>query len=212
MLVRLDERGEEQVERALADVLTRLFRRIEWDAVPYLEKMLQSKDENILAAASATVGDLRFLDEDLFAETLRVLVDHEVAIVRRNLVPHLREYIRMFPDDHRGVLSTLWVDGDEVVATRLRELLMRLEEVDPTSFSMLLHRLKGESPAALERLWSVLIIRKAERVEGWKAYLEEGAEAPAVTPPKQENRGPSSNMEVELPSLANALSKLDGEE
>ena len=83
--------------------------------------MLQSEDENILAAASATVGDLRFLDEDLFAETLRVLVDHEVAIVRRNLVPHLREYIRMFPDDHRGVLSTLWVDGDELVATRLRE-------------------------------------------------------------------------------------------
>ena len=123
------------MKRALADVLTRMFRRIGWDAVPYLEDMLKSKDENVLAAASVTTGDLRFLDEQKFTDMLQQLSKHDLPIVRRNLVPHLREYMRIHPDDDKGVIATLWIDGDEVVAARLRELLMRLEEVDPTSFS-----------------------------------------------------------------------------
>lgn len=209
-LKRLHQREDTEVRRALADVLTRMFRRIGWDAVPYLEDMLQSDDESVLAAASSTVGDLRFLDEDKFGDTVQELTRHSSLVVRRNLVSHLREYIRMYPEDERGVLTRLWVDGDEVIGTRLRELLMRLEEVDPTSFSFLLHKLKNTSQESLIRLWGVLELRRPDSVTAWKAHLE-GGEAPAHTV-IEESRGPIDNMEVELPSLRTALSMLDEEE
>ncbi len=211
-LSRLFTRKESEVQRALADILTRMFRRIGWDAVEYLEKMLESDDENVLAAASATVGDLRFLDEDKFSDTLLRLCSHPLPIVRRNIVPHLREYIRINPDDERGLLTTMWVDGDEVVATRLRELLMRLEEVDPTSFSKYLHRLEKSSSDALNRLFTVLEIRKPETAAAWKTHLTDGTPPPAVTPPPDERKPVISNMEMELPDLGDALSILDGEE
>jgi hypothetical protein len=211
-LSRLFERKEPEVQRALADVLTRMFRRIEWDAVAYLEKMLESDDENVLAAAASTVGDLRFLDADKFSDTLLSLCSHPLPIVRRNLVPHLREYIHINPDDERGVLTTLWIDGDEVVATRLRELLMRLEEVDPTSFSKHLHRLAEISSDALNRLFTVLEIRKPELAVAWKTHLTDGTPPPSVTPPPEERKPVISNMEIELPDLGDALSVLDGEE
>ena len=210
-LEKLHDRDSSKVNRALADVLTRMFRRIEWDAVPYLEDMLNSDDENVLAAASATVGDLRFLDEEKFADTVSNLVDHPLAIVRRNLVPHLREYIRMYPDDDREVLSRLWIDGDEVVETRLRELLLRLEDVDPSAFSRLLHRLQGSSDTALDRLWTVMEVRSQENVESWKRHLD-GGPAPAVTVQQEVTVRFPSNIEVELPELSDALSVLDGEE
>ena len=60
LLEKLSLREEINVQRSLADVLTRLFRRIEWKALPYLEKMLLSEDKTVLAAASSTAGDIRF--------------------------------------------------------------------------------------------------------------------------------------------------------
>lgn len=212
VLKRLSVRDEDLVQRALADVLTRMFRRIGWDAVPYLENMLTSKDENVLAAASVTAGDLRFLDEEKFTDMLQVLSRHELPIVRRNLVSHLREYIRIHPDDDKGVIAALWSDGDEVVSARLRELLMRLEEVDPTSFSRCLIRLSDESIEALDRLFEVLKIRKPEAAEKWRLHIDEGAPPPATTPIKSESRPLPSNLEIELPKLTDALHILDGEE
>ena len=124
----------------MADVLTRLFRRLTWDALPLLDDMLQSDDEGVLAAASATVGDVKYLDKEQWADRLRQLCDHPLPIVRRNLVPNLREYIEFDPSDARGLFHELWKDGDEVVRTRLRELLLRMEEVSPEHFAA------GEGP------------------------------------------------------------------
>ena len=211
-LKRLSTRDEGLVKRALADVLTRMFRRIGWDAVPYLEDMLKSKDETVLAAASVTAGDLRFLDEQKFTDMLQHLSKHDLPIVRRNLVPHLREYIRIHPDDDKGVIAALWIDGDEVVAARLRELLMRLEEVDPSSFSRYLNRLRSESKEALDRLFEILKIRKPDVCEKWRQHLEEDAPPPAETPQNVESKPSTSNLEIELPELVDALSILDSEE
>ena len=69
----------------MADVLTRLFRRLEGDAIPLLNGMLGDEDESVLAAASATIGDLRFIDKEMWANKIRELCDHESHIVRRNL-------------------------------------------------------------------------------------------------------------------------------
>ena len=40
--------------------------------------MRQDEDENVLAAVSSTSGDLRFLDKDLWANTLVELSNHKL--------------------------------------------------------------------------------------------------------------------------------------
>ena len=189
-------------------MLTRLFRRLGEDAIPFLNDMLESKDESVLAAASSTVGDLKYLNKDDWADRLATLVHHPLAVVRRNLVPNLREYIEFDPSDARGILHDLWRDGDEVVRTRLRELLLRMEEVDSEQFAQRITALK-ETNSDLEPLWELLSIRRPERCNVWKKWLSEGGEHPQ-TPQKTL---PSSSLEEpgELPDLNTALDVLDQE-
>ncbi len=204
---RLHEREETLVQRAMADVLTRLFRRLTWDALPFLDDMLASEDEGVLAAASATVGDVKFLDKEQWADRLRQLVNHPLPIVRRNLVPNLREYVEFDPADRRGVLFALWQDGDEVVRIRLRELLLRMDEVAPEHFANQIRTLY-EADADLNPLWEPMQVRHSQRCEVWKAWLEGRGEAPESS----ERRFHESSMEAPetLPDLDDALRSLDG--
>jgi hypothetical protein len=206
LALRLHEREEILVRRAMADVLTRLFRRLTWDALPLLDDMLTSDDEGVLAAASATVGDVRFLDKDQWADRLRQLCNHPLAIVRRNLVPNLREYIEFDPSDTRGLFHELWKDGDEVVRTRLRELLLRMEEVSPEHFASQVKSLH-EADANLEPLWEPLALRRAERCAAWKAWLAGEGEQPQG----DQRQVHVSQMQApeELPALDDALESLD---
>ena len=206
----LNNRDEISVQRALSDVLTRLFRRIEWDAVPLLEKMLRSDDENILAAASSTVGDLRFLDNTRYADVVSKLVDHPTPIVRRNLVSTVRNYITTFPEDERNVMTRLWLDGDEVVCSRVRELLLRMEEVDPDRFGKQIEKISAEDNNSLESLWEVMKIRNPSKTDSWLKWLGGDGPPPATTPQKPVIEGPQTNIEVEMPQLSDALDTLDG--
>ena len=185
---RLHTRTEVLIRRGMADVLTRLFRRLTWDAVPFLEAMLADEDEGVLAAASATVGDLRFLDIEKWADTMAELSNHPLPVVRRNLVPFLRDYLEQYPDDQRRLLPMLWVDGDEVVRTRMRELLMRMEEVAPDHFAARLKDFMAQG-CDLEPLWTPLTLRRPERSEAWQAYLRGEGEQPTLPerPPVSDN-------------------------
>ncbi|MDG1538324.1 MAG: hypothetical protein P8Q40_00175 [Candidatus Poseidonia sp.] len=205
---RLHSREEPLVQRGLADVLTRLFRRLGEDAIPFLNDMLESDDESVLAAASSTVGDLKYLDKDEWADRLATLAHHPLAIVRRNLVPNLREYIEFDSTDRRGLLHQLWCDGDEVVRTRLRELLIRMEEVDSDQFAQRITGL-NEQKSDLEPLWEILSLRRPERCDSWKAWLSEGGPHPTTI----QRSLPQSTMEDpgELPELGDALDVLDQE-
>ena len=176
---RLHTRTEVLIRRGMADVLTRLFRRLTWDAVPFLEAMLADEDEGVLAAASATVGDLRFLDVEKWADTMAELSNHPLPVVRRNLVPFLRDYLEQYPDDQRRLLPMLWVDGDEVVRTRMRELLMRMEEVAPDHFAARLKDFMTQG-CDLEPLWTPLTLRRPERSEAWQAFLRGEGEQPTL--------------------------------
>ena len=203
---RLHGRDETLVQRAMADVLTRLFRRLGWDALPFLDDMLNSSDEGVLAAASATVGDVKYLDKDQWADRLKQLVDHPLPIVRRNLVPNLREYIDYDPADKRGVLIALWRDGDEVVRTRLRELLLRMEEVASDHFARQVKALH-DLEADLEPLWGPLEIRRAGRAEAWKTWLAGDGEQP--TSSARSVHQSTKETPRELPNLDDALNTLD---
>ena len=206
---RLHQRDELLVKRGMADVLTRMFRRLEWDAVPFLTDMLADQDEGVLAAASATVGDLRFLDSELWADTIAKLAQHPLPIVRRNLVPFLRDYIEQYPEDDRRLLPILWQDGDEVVRTRMRELLMRMEEVSPDHFAARLLDFKKQG-CPLEPLWETLAQRRPERGLLWQDWFTGEGEQPTLPvsrPP------PHSDMDEsgELPSVEDAYQMLDQE-
>ena len=200
----LDGREEILLRRSMADVLTRLFRRIGEDAIPLLNKMLEDEDESVLAAASATVGDLRFLDQEMWADKIKELSSHPVRIVRRNLVHTLRDYIEAFSSDEREIISSLWQDGDEVVLTRLRELLMRMEEVDSERFATTLDQIRDLD---LEGLWRPFEIKDKDRVQQWKSWLNGDGEMPETRAPPKVHI--SDMTEPEIPKLDDALATLD---
>ena len=197
-----------EVSRAMADVLTRLFRRLSSDALPFFEKMLEDDDEIVLAAASSTVGDLKFFNTELWADKMLELSQHRLPLIRRNLVQGLRDYIEMFPEDDRNILPLLWQDGDEVVRTRMRELLIRMEEVSSEHFSGRITDLH-EKKCSLEPLWEQLRLRRPKRAEIWIEWLSNGGELPTVVVSERHK----STMEApsELPELGDALETLDQE-
>ena len=200
----LHNRDELLMRRAMADVLTRLFRRITVDAIPLLDDMLEDEDESVLAAASATVGDLRFLDKEMWADKINLLCKHPSNIVRRNLVHTIRDYLQEFSDDSRGIIPKLWSDGDETVLTRLRELLIRMDEVDANRFSITLQSLEGLD---IESLWSTMSVKNEDRVDQWKKWLLGEGERPSS--PEIAEVHKSDMTEGELPTLGDAIDILD---
>lgn len=200
----LSKRTDIQVRRNMADVLTRLFRRIGEDAVDLLNVMLADEDESVLAAASATIGDLRFLDESMWADKILELCNHPNRIVKRNLVYTLRDYLSAFPADQRKIIPTLWAVGDEVLLTRLRELLIRMEEVDHDRFASTLIALKDLD---LDNLWAPMLIRNEERTQEWKDWLYKNEDQPVAR--EQPTIHISDKTETEIPDLADALDTLD---
>jgi predicted secreted protein len=89
--------------------------------------------------------------------------------------------------------------------TRLRELLLRMEEVDPDRFATTLKSLKGLD---LESLWAPLEVRRSETAMGWKKWLAGEGEVPAKTPEKPQIHI-SDMSEPVLPELDDALASLD---
>jgi hypothetical protein len=203
---RLHQRDEILIQRGMADVLTRMFRRLGWKAHPYLQDMLKSNDEGVLAAASSTVGDLKYLDKDTWADTIQSLASHPTPIVRRNLVSNLRDYIEFDPEDRRNIVPILWMDGDEVVRTRLRELLLRMEEIAPHHFAQKVQQLTKLN-ADLNPLWEPLEMRKPGGKDMWLKWLKDGGDMQH----HQQKSTHVSSMEApeELPKLDSALEVLD---
>ena len=166
--------------------------------------MLEDDDASVLAAASATVGDLRFLDKEMWADKIDELCNHPSEIVRRNLVYTIRDYLEEFSNDKRGIIPKLWADGDETVITRLRELLLRMDEVDADRFAITLKSLEGLD---IETLWAPMRVKDEERVNQWQEWLAGNGEQP-LTPEIVEPHV-SDMTEGELPELDDALDILD---
>jgi len=200
----LHARDDLLTRRAMSDVLTRLFRRITVDAIPLLNDMLQDEDQSVLAAASATVGDLRLIDKEMWADKIDELCNHKSRVVRRNLVYTIRDYLEEFSEDSRGIIPKLWADGDEYVLTRLRELLMRMDEIDADRFATTLRSLEGIN---IEQLWAPMRVKDEDRVAQWQLWLVGEADQPQT--PESPRIHISDMTEGELPELGDALSTLD---
>jgi len=204
----LMQRDELMVRRAMADVLTRLFRRLGEDALPFYQQLKSDNDPDILAAISTTSSDLKYLDTELWAENMVELSRHELPVVRRNLVPSLRDYFETFPDDKRKLLPVLWQDGDEVVRTRMRELLIKMSDISSIQFSSRITDLT-QYGCDLTPLWQLMDARNKRSSQPWKDWLSGIGEMPTVN----EKVMHVSTMEApeSLPNLAEALETLDEE-
>lgn len=204
----LMEREELLVRRAMADVLTRLFRRLEHDALPFYQQLKSDKDPDILAAISTTASDLKYLDVELWADNLVELSKHELPIVRRNLVPSLRDYFETFPDDTRKLLPVMWQDGDEVVRTRMRELLIKMSDISAVQFSSRITDLSQQG-CDLAPLWQLMEARSKGASNPWTDWLLGKGEMPEVSQKVQH----VSTMQApeSLPELTDALATLDEE-
>ena len=201
-------RDDLMVRRSMADVLTRLFRRLTVDALPFYNQLKADEDPDVLAAVSNTSADLRFLDTDLWAENLLELSKHELPVVRRNIVPSLRDYFETFPDDSRKLLPLLWQDGDEVVRTRMRELLVKMGDISPSKFAARLTDLSAED-CDLDPLWQLMDARRANSSEVWTNWLSGKGEIPQM---EVKARHVSTKQAPDkLPSLDDALDTLDQE-
>ena len=199
-------RNDLMVRRAMADVLTRLFRRLTEDALPFYEQLKADEDPDVLAAISTTSSDLRFLDTEMWAENLVELSKHKLPIVRRNLVPSLRNYFETFPNDTKKLLPVMWQDGDEVVRTRMRELLIKMANVSSEQFSSRLTDLQ-EHGCDLTPLWKLMDARKDSSSKEWINWLSGDGEMPKTSMKKSH----ISTMEApeSLPDLSDALETLD---
>jgi hypothetical protein len=201
-------RDDLMVRRAMADVLTRLFRRLSEDALPFYEQLKSDEDPDVLAAVSTTSSDLRFLDMEMWADNLLELSKNSLPIVRRNLVPSLRDYFETFPEDTRKLLPILWQDGDEVVRTRMRELLIKMSDVSAEQFASRLTDLHSRE-CDLAPLWQLMDARRKGLSNQWRDWLDGNGAMPESTHRKQH----VSTMEEPdgLPDLTDALETLDQE-
>ena len=139
----------------------------------------------------------------MWADKIDELCNHPSKIVRRNLVYTIRDYLEEFSDDSRGIIPKLWEDGDETVLTRLRELLMRMDEVDADRFATTLRSLDGLD---IEGLWGPMRIKNEERVIQWQQWIVGEAEQP-ITPERPEIHV-SDMTEGELPELDDESKRL----
>ena len=204
----LMQRNELMIRRAMADVLTRLFRRLGDDALPFYYQLKEDSDPDILAVVSTTSADLRFLNGNIWVENLVELSKHDLPVVRRNLVPSLREYFVRFPDDRHKLLPVMWQDGDEVVRTRMRELLIKMSDISSTQFSSRITDLE-QYGCDLSALWRLMDARCEGSAQAWKDWLSGEADMPRTT----ETLLHVSTMEAPetLPKLTEALETLDKE-
>ena len=85
----------------------------------------------------------------------------------------------MHPEDKKGLAVQLWIDGDEIVRSRLRELLLHMVDEHAAELSGLLTRIRSmDGQNSLEDLWRVLEVRSTETASAWRNHIEHGAELP----------------------------------
>ena len=200
----LSNREDLTIRRAIADSLPLLFRRIPNEAKDLFELMLKDTDESVLAAASSSIGEIKNLDKKMWADKIEVLCNHPSRTVRRNLVHTLRDYLGEFSEDSRGIIPKMWADGDESVLTRLRELLVRMDEIDTQRFATTLLSLKGLD---IESLWLLMGVKNEDRAVQWQKWLIGEAEQPKAL--RVEEVYVSDMIEGDLPKLNDALETLD---
>ena len=171
---------EPQVRCALADALDEIIHRRGVAALPLLDTLLSDESTDVVRVATGSLRLTFSLDSDGFANRCaRIVHQPDSSIHRRFTQTALRDYLVQHPEDRKGLTVQLWIGGDEVVRTRLRELLLHMVDDHSEELSSILNRIvsmNGEN--SLEDLWRVLDVRSPDMAVAWRNHIEHGAEIP----------------------------------
>ena len=95
-----------------------------------IDKLLSDESVDVIRIATSSLRLTTNLDSEGFATRCARLVHlGDSGVSRQFAQTTLRDYMVMHPDDRKGLTVQLWIEGDEVVRSRLRELLLHMQEV-----------------------------------------------------------------------------------
>ena len=171
---------EPLVRCALADALDEIIQRRGEAALPLLDSLLSDESADVIRIATGSLRLTAALDPDGFANRCaRIVHNNDSSIHRRFAQTALRDYLVLHPEDRKGLTVQLWINADEIVRTRLRELLLHMVEEHKEELSSILTRIVSMSDIhSLEDLWRVLEVRSAESAAAWRNHIEQGGERP----------------------------------
>ena len=144
------------------------------------EMCIRDRSSDVVRVATGSLRLTVSLDLDGFANRCaRIVHQPDSSIHRRFTQTALRDYMVQHPEDRKGLTVQLWIGGDEVVRTRLRELLLHMVDDHAESLSSILNRIVSmDGDNSLEDLWRVLEVRSPEVATAWRNHIEHGAQLP----------------------------------
>ncbi|MCH2641178.1 MAG: hypothetical protein MKZ55_01725 [Candidatus Thalassarchaeum sp.] len=171
---------EPLVRCSLAGALDEIIHRRGVEALPLIDKLLSDESVDVIRIATSSLRLTTNLDSEGFATRCARLVHlGDSGVSRQFAQTTLRDYMVMHPDDRKGLTVQLWIEGDEVVRSRLRELLLHMLEDYSASLSNILTRISQmDGDNSLEDFWRILEVRSAETAEAWRNHIEQGTDLP----------------------------------
>ena len=172
VLTALQTRVESRVNIALADILPHLLRASLDVGLASLDQLADSEDSGARSAATAALKELATIDSEAFLSRIKKSATDEDSGIRRLFIQTcIRDYLELDRVDSQDILVPLWLENDEVAGVRMRELLLRMQDVDTESFAIIGNMIHTKSANSLDKFWSVLEVRNPERAEAWKAHI-----------------------------------------
>jgi hypothetical protein len=179
VLASIRTRSEPVVTQALSQEVPALLRVAPDRGLLLIDHLLVSHDASARASATSSLKELAISSPDLFLERVVAQAKDSEQKVRRVVVQAcLRPYLELDPADSREVFVPLWHENDEVVGARMRELLLRMQEVDVEAFDSVSRRILEDDEAALDSFWRLMEVRDEQRAADWQAHLSGDGERP----------------------------------
>ncbi len=167
------ERGP-QVRCAVADGLDEIIHRRGSSSFALLDQLLDDSAPEVVQIATNSLRLCQAIDPDGFVRRCIQSAKHPENRVRRQFAQAvMRDYIEQNPSDDAGITISLWLEGDEVIRTRLRELLLHMIDTHPEALSSILERIIADGgQEVLTDFWRVLEVRSEEIAAMWRSKLQ----------------------------------------
>ena len=179
VLTSLQTRQEPLVHMAISDALPSLLRASKTEGLALIDYLSKSKDVGARSASVSALKELANLDSNAFLQRIKKPSHDAEKSIRRLFVQScLRDYLELDPSDSMGIFVPLWIENDEVAGIRMRELLLRMQDVNIDSFAVIAKKISNDSPESMTKFWEVLKIRNEEREKIWKLHLSDNGPPP----------------------------------
>ena len=171
ILSKLSTHKSRKVRFSVADILPRSIKSSMGVELTVLDRLLSDVEPSIVSAASAALSEVRVFDEQGYIDRVITLSKNSESGVKRAIIPHLRYYISNYLEDQYGLIKYIWADGDEIILTRMREVLLRLEGTEPANFANLYNIVYSASEENTSVFWKIMQERNSERAKLWQDYF-----------------------------------------